>query len=121
MVANVLRHQRFERVPALPVKRRRGPLPRGVVSIKSASRLRVGVLAEIVDTPTKANDGIRVVVIDFDPGSPYCWECRSLDRDLRCNDGAMARTAMFKSTHLRRLWTGLSTNDRIKLRMWRGA
>lgn len=121
MAANVLRHERFQRVPMQPQKRRRGPLPRGVVSIKSASRLRVGALAEIVDTPTKVNDGIRVVVIDFDPASPYCWECKSLGRDLRCKDGTMARTVMFKSSYLRRVWTGLSANERIQLRLRRAA
>lgn len=122
-MANVLRHERFERgAPTLPVKRRRGPLPRNVVPIKRASRLKVGLLAEVVGTHDKPeNDGIRVLINKFDPSTRHCWLTQSLDRKIRCSDGEFDRFVWFKPEQLRRVWTGLSTNERLQLRLRRAA
>lgn len=122
MAANLLRHERFDRAPVALPKRRRGPLPRGVVSIKTASRLKVGVLAEVVGSRDKSeNDGIRVLIKHFDPRTRHCWLTKSLGRVIRCSDGALDTEVWFKPEQLRRVWTGLSTNERIQLRMRRAA
>lgn len=122
MAANVLRHERFQRVPMPPQKRRRGPLPRGVVSIKSVSRLKEGMLAEISGSRDKSeNAGIQVLITKFDPSSRHCWLVQSLGRKIVCNDGELDRFVWFKPECLRRLWTGLSTNERIQLRLWRAS
>lgn len=121
MSAVVLRHERFERAPELPQKRRRGPLPRGVVSIKGASRLRTGALAEVVNASIEENNGLRVVITDFDSRSQHCWECKSLGPDIRWTEGGAGRTALFRPRNLRRVWTGLTANERIRLRLLRGA
>lgn len=121
MAANILRHERFARVPTPLQKRRRGKLPRGVVSIKGASRLRVGALAEVVNASIEENSGLRVVITDFDSTSQHCWECKSLGRDIRWTAGGAGRTASLRPRNLRRVWVGLSTNERIQLRMLRGA
>lgn len=122
MVANVLRHERFQGVPVQPQKRRRGPLPRGVVSIKRTPRLHIGVVAEIVgsrDSPE--NNGIRVLIMEYDPQQrPHCWLTKSLGPPIRCNDGALDKDVWFKDCQLRRVWTGLSENERIQLRLRRG-
>jgi hypothetical protein len=113
----VLTHERFQHVPTLPQKRRRGRLPPGVVSIKHASRLRVGVLAEVVNSSIEANNGIRVVITHFDPRTRHCWLTKSFERAIRCSDGALDTEVSFKPEQLRRVWKGLSENERIQLRM----
>ena len=119
MAANVLRHERFERSPVQLPKRRRGPLPRGVVSIKSVGHLRVGAIAEVVNASIQENNGLRVVITHFDPSSTHCWDCKSLGRDIRWTEGGAGRTASLRPRNLRRVWTGLTTNERIQLRMRR--
>jgi len=123
MAANVLRHERFERVPAQPRKRRRGPLPRGVTHISHAPRIRDGVIAEMIGRKNnKRNAGIRVSVVKFDASSQWCWAVKSLGRPIACNSGEMAVDGVWcRDRELRRLWRGLSENDRIKLRMWRAS
>lgn len=121
-MANVLRHERFESVPARPQKRRRGRLPRGVASIKRTHRLKEGDFAEIVGEREEAeNHGIRVVITLFSlKEHPYCWLVKSLGRAIRCKNGSLYREVWLKDENLRRLWTGLGENERIQLRMWRG-
>jgi hypothetical protein len=116
---NVLKHERFERVPVALPKRRRGPLPRGVASIKGMSKLRVGALAEVVNAVMEGNNGLRVVITNFDASSQYCWECKSFGPDIRWAEGGAGRTAWFRPRNLRRIWTGLSANERIQLRLLR--
>jgi len=113
--ATVLRHERFEGVPAHPQKRRRGPLPRGVVSIKSSPRLRVGALVEILSRDKRAR------ILDFDWREDSSVEVQSLDGPIPCNDGSTSMTAWIKPSNLRRVWTGLSTNERIQLRIRRAS
>jgi hypothetical protein len=107
--------------PPEQAARRRGPLPRGVVSIKHASRLRVGALAEVVNASIEENNGLRVVITDFDSSSNHCWVCKSLDRDIRWTEGGAGQTASLRSRNLRRVWVGLSANERTRLRMRRAS
>jgi hypothetical protein len=119
----VLRHEHFERAPMRPQKRRRGPLPRGVVSIRGRRvNLRVGDRAELVGyTTTYAEDnGKRVRIVDVDVGRGWIG-VRSLDGPLRCDNGGTTTELDVRATNLRRVWTGLTENERIQLRLLRGA
>lgn len=122
MAADVLRHERFERAPVQPQKRRRGRLPQGVLSIRSrAVWFRIGDRAELVGFTTYAEDNgtcVRVVGMD----ATHSWiEVRSLGGPLRCDDGSTATELEVRAKHLRRLWVGLTENERIQLRLLRGA
>lgn len=119
--ATVLRHERFERVPVQPQKRRRGRLPRGVVSIqRRAVWFRNGDRAELVGFETYPEDnGKRVHIVSVEADG---WiGVLSLDGPLHCDDGSTAIELEVGAQHLRRLWTGLSEDERIQLRLWRGA
>lgn len=107
-MADLLRHERFERPPvALP--KHRGRLPRGVVSIRSVPRLKVGDLAEVFDVE-HADNGKRVRITGFDPGNDgFNFMCESLDGPIACDDGSLATTIWTKPRELRRLWTGNTT------------
>ena len=121
MSAAVLTHPHFQSAPA-PVKRRRGRLPRGVVSIRSVPRLRIGVLAELFDQVRSEDNGKRVHITRHDPANAgYHYEGESLDGPIQCEGGAFEKFVWFKPAELRRLWTGLSERERIQLRLLRGA
>ena len=99
---------------------RRGRLPRGVAAIKAAAWLRVGVLlAEVISSRKRANAGIRVRIMGFDPDESYCWLVKSLGRPIRCSDRQLAE-AWFKDEQLRRVWTDLTANEHIQFRLRRG-
>ncbi|HEY0939380.1 MAG TPA: hypothetical protein VGE08_04710 [Steroidobacter sp.] len=122
MAANVLRMYPHSLFKAPERSKRRGRLPRGVANIKHYSRLKVGVLAEVAGSRDKPeNDGIRVLITKFDPSSRHCWLAQSLDRKIRCSDGELDRFVWFKPEQLRRVWTGLSPNERLQLRLRRAA
>lgn len=113
--ATILHHERFDRVPAQPQMRRRGPLPHGVGYIEPSPRLRVGALVEIVSR------GKRARVLGFDDREAYSVEVQSLDGPTPCNDGSASAKAWVKPSNLRRVWTGLSEDERIKLKLLRVA
>lgn len=120
---NLLSHPRFAcRLDCSPpvTQPRRGRLPRGVAAIKAAAWLRVGVLlAEVISSRKRANAGIRVRIMGFDPDESYCWLVKSLGRPIRCSDRQLAE-AWFKDEQLRRVWTDLTANEHIQFRLRRG-
>lgn len=126
--ANVLHHERFERVPAQP-QRRRGRLPSGVTSISEAVRLPVGSIAIVVaasklkrDTEPRDNLGKRVRIVHHDPRSAFSVFVDSLDGPLALDGGGKAiKHIRYRPANLRRAWTGLSESERLQLRLRRGA
>lgn len=93
--------------------RRRGRYPRGVASIKDVERLRVGVVAEVVNAGPKSqeNVGARVLITKFDRGELFDCECKGLDRDLHwwnsdTHTAGKGGLVWCKGVDLRRLWTG---------------
>jgi hypothetical protein len=126
-MANVLRHERFERAPVAAPKRRRSRLPAGVVSIRDAVRLPVGSVAVIVvgtkikrDTESGQNLGKCVRITHHDPRSAFSVLVDSLDGPLALDGGGKAlKDIRYRPANLRRVWTGLSENERIQLRLWR--
>jgi hypothetical protein len=53
-------------------------------------------------------------------GSPIAGKVQSLGRDIVCNDGKLAKKEVwFKPKQLRRLWTGLSGDELVKLSLRR--
>ena len=109
--------------------KRRGRLPRGVVSIFDAGRLPVGSTAEIVpstkikrDTEPHENWGKRVLIKHHDPRTAFSVFVDSLDGPLRLDGGGRdVKNIRYRPANLRRLWTGLSENERIRLLKWRAS
>lgn len=115
--SNVSTHPRFSTSPIVN-KRRRGAYPAGVVSIRSVARLRVGAVAEVVDSNINENNGAHVLITDYDGHSKWCWGVRALDRDLECTDGTRHRSHIyFRCKNLRRVWTGLTRDEFAKWRL----
>lgn len=107
MSATILKYERFERPPVAVPKRLRGRLPRGVASIQSVQRLRVGVLAEVFDQERPEDNGKRVRITGFDPNNDgYHFACESLDGPIQCEGGSFATMIWFKPEERRQLWTG---------------
>jgi hypothetical protein len=117
--ANVALHPTFLWPVRPAVKRRR--LPPGVSNIRHVSRLKVGALAEIIGRRKRENNGIRVIIKGFDADSAHCWLVKSLGGPIRCSDGALDTEVYLKDGQLRRLWTGLTANERLQLRLRRAA
>lgn len=121
---NVLKHERFERAPVASPKRRRGPLPRGVVAITAVKRLPIGSTAVIVAAPSKdtepsQNIGKRVVITAHTRGAfSVCVD--PLDGPLALDGGGVSvRDICYRPANLRRLWIGLTANERMKLALLR--
>ena len=127
--ANVTLHPTFLWPVRLPAKRRRGRLPSGVVSIFDAVRLPVGSTAEIVpstkikqDTEPHENWGKRVLITHHDPRTAFSVFVDSLDGPLALDGGGKdVKNIRYRPANLRRLWTGLSENERLQLRCMRRA
>lgn len=119
-MANVLKHERFARPPAAPNKRRRGRLPRGVVSFRPTCRLTIGKLAELVGYIKGAEDnGKRVRIIDYRLNDACSFRVESLDGPLLCDDGDTTLKVWVMPKNLRRVWTGLSQDELAQLSLWR--
>ena len=84
--------------------------------------LRAGDRAELVGyTTTYAEDnGKRVRIVDVDVTHGWIGVI-SLDGPLRCDDGGTTTELDVRATNLRRVWTGLSEDERLQLRLLRGA
>jgi hypothetical protein len=127
MSSVLVTHARFQRPPVVQ-KRRGGRLPRGIVPIIARPPLRTGAVAEITaSNGFEGNIGIHVRIIgqatdDCDLVLAHFgrrWECQSLDRDIERFDGTLNRVAPLANCELRRVWSGLTKDERIKLRLWR--
>jgi len=118
----ILTHARFQRPPVVQ-KRRRGRLPGAVAFIPTgADRLEPGTCGELVfKDPGDPDYGkrVRIVAVDLRDSCPV--HVRSLDGPLRSDDGTTGADMWVKPQSVRRAWTGLTENERIRLRLLRGA
>lgn len=122
-IAPVLRHERFERARTLPGKRRGGRLPRTVAALRlwHTRRLKLGAMVEIVGLKNAAGTRARVVDYDLPSADGHSIKIQSVDGPLLSDNGTRVGEMWLRPTNLRRLWTGLSENERVQLRLWRAA
>ena len=118
----VLTHARFQR-PPVSQKRRRGRLPGIVTWIPNGyDRLKPGARGELRFKDAHDRDNgkrVRIVSVDIAVDCPI--HVASLDGPLHCEDGSPSNDLYVKPHHVRRVWTGLTENERIKLQLWRSS
>lgn len=119
----LLTHARFQRPPVLQ-KRRRGRLPGIVTRIATNGydRMRAGARGELRFTdPHDPDHGKRVKIISVDITDECPVHIQSIDGPLHYDNGTTGGDMWVKPHHVRRVWTGLTESERIKLRLLRGA
>lgn len=122
MSSVLLTHARFQRPPVVQ-KRRRGRLP-GIVTwipTNGYDRLREGALGELAFGKSDPDNGKRVRIVNIDLRDSCPVHVAALNGSLHCEDGSKTPDLWVKPHHVRRVWTGLTENERIRLRLSRGA
>lgn len=112
LAANVIAMFEDER-PSVPPAKRRGRLPRNVISIRSQPRLKAGVIAELCGGAHPDNIGKRVMVLGPSSGSDLppglWWRIQSVseplvtvDVDTGSPSGKTKMEAVTRAENLRR-------------------
>lgn len=116
----VLTHAAFQRPPVLQ-KRRRGRLPAVVTWIATnGDRLKPGTRGELkFKDAGDPDNGKAVTIADINLADSCPIHVVALGEPLTCDDGTPSNDLWVKPSAVRRVWTGLTENERAKLRLWR--
>lgn len=117
----VLTHARFQR-PPVRQKRRRGRLPGIVTWIPNGyDRLKPGARGELTFEVGDPDNGKRVRIVSVDLREDCPIHVEAINCSLNCEDGSPSSDLYVKPHNVRRVWTGLTENERIKLQLWRSS